>query len=463
MSRVSELSIPYNYYPRAYQKPFWQAMGPGGKRRAVVVWHRRSGKDKTLLNFTIDQMLSERVGTYYYFFPTYSQGKKILWDGVDKDGFPFLSHFPASMVESRNETEMQIKTINGSVFQIIGTDNFDSIVGTNPVGCIFSEFALQDPSAWDLTRPILRENGGWAVFGYTPRGQNHAYDLYEMAKDNPDWFCQLLTVEQTFLDNGQRVFTEAMIEAERREGMPEETIQQEYYCSFSAGNVGTYYSKLLEQAEAENRITDVPYTPALPVETWWDLGVGDSTAIWFVQAFRGREFRFIDFYENHGVGLTYYAKVVRDRPYVYSEHIAPHDINVREFTTGVSRIEVARDLGLHFEIAPKLLLAEGIDAARRILPLSWFDKEKCKRGLKALKAYRKAFDERKKVYMNTPVHDWASHPADAYRTGALKQDPSAAVGRTSSLPPRSNSYFDVFNYDRPQPGVQDFDVFNYDR
>lgn len=456
---AQRIDIPFHYKQRGYQNSLWTALHTGTKR-AVAVWHRRSGKDKTLLNWTIDQMYA-RIGTYYYFFPTYAQGKKILWDGVDKDGFPFLAHFPDVLVESRNETEMQIKTRNGSVFQIIGTDNFDSIVGTNPIGCVFSEYALQDPSAWELTRPILRENDGWAVFGFTPRGQNHAYDLYEMAKNNPDWFCEKLTVEQTFHDNGVRVFTDAMIEAERREGMPEEIVQQEYYCSFTSGNVGNYYAKLLEAAENEGRITAMPYTPGLPVDTWWDLGVADATAIWFVQTLGNREFRCIDYYENHGVGLTHYTKTLQTLPYIYGAHIAPHDINVREFTTGVSRIEVARDLGMYFETSPKMPLAEGIDAVRRLLPLCGFDKVKCARGLKGLKNYRKGWDERRKVYTNAPVHDWASHPADAFRTGALKQLPGASL--KSSVPPQTRSAFDVFTYDQERPHSGDFDVYEYDR
>jgi len=254
-----------------------------------------------------------------------------------------------------------------------------------------------------------------------------------------------------------------MIEAERREGMPEEMIQQEYYCSFTAGNVGNYYASLLEGAEAQGRITDIPYDRRLPVDTWWDLGVADATAIWFIQSLGGREFRAIDYYENRGEGLTHYIKRLHDFPYIYGTHVAPHDIGVREFTSGVMRIEVARDLGLYFDTAPKLGLAEGIDAVRRILPLFWFDKTKCKRGLKALKDYKKAWDARKKVFSNTPVHDWASHPADAFRTGALVQLPGES--KVGSLSPRSNAGFDVFSYDRPQPsrGDPDFDVFHYDQ
>lgn len=150
------------------------------KHRAVLVWHRRAGKDKTTLNFTIMKML-QRVGLYYYFLPTYAQGKKIIWDGIGSDGFAFMQHFPNYLVAGRSETEMQVTFRNGSVFQVIGTDKIDSIVGTNPIGCIFSEYSLQNPKAWDLTRPILGENGGWAVFVYTPRGKNHGHRLFELA------------------------------------------------------------------------------------------------------------------------------------------------------------------------------------------------------------------------------------------------------------------------------------------
>jgi hypothetical protein len=218
------LTIPHNYTPRKYQLPVLRALDSGIKR-AVCIWHRRAGKDKTILNIIVKKMV-ERVGIYYYFFPTYAQGKKILWDGMDASGFKFLDHIPASLVASKNATEMKIVLRNGSVFQIVGTDNYDSIVGTNPVGCVFSEFSLQDPQAWELVRPILRENGGWAIFPYTPRGLNHGWDLYQMALNNPDWFCELLTVKDT------GALTEADIDAERRSGMPEPLIQQEFYCSF---------------------------------------------------------------------------------------------------------------------------------------------------------------------------------------------------------------------------------------
>lgn len=420
-----KVRVPHRYRPRAYQRPFLAAMKERwdpkaeswldeGVLRAVLIWHRRSGKDKSLLNFVIKQMFV-RVGAYYYFFPTYKQGKKILWKGVDRAGMKFLDHFPPEVVAAKNETDMLIETVNGSIFQVIGTDKIDSIVGTNPVGCVFSEYALQDPQAWDLVRPILRENKGWAAFNFTPRGRNHGWSLYKMAKDNPEWFSSLLTVRDTCREDGSPVITDADIQAERDEDMPEELIQQEYFCSFDAGIQGAYYGQAMQRAEEEDCITGVPHEPSLPVDTWWDLGMDDSMSIWFSQT-AGREVRLIDYYENNGYGLEHYAKHLQGLPYVYGTHYFPHDGKVRELGTGKSRIEVAEELGLRpIETVPMLPVNDGIDAARRILNRCWFDSKKCERGIDALKSYHKEWDEKKKVFKNKPLHDWSSHAADAFR------------------------------------------------
>jgi phage terminase large subunit len=263
--------LPHNYKPRPYQIPLLRAMDCG-INRAVIVIHRRAGKDKTLINLVAKKMF-ERVGSYYYFFPTYKQGKKIIWNGMDKNGFKFISHIPENLRKRTDNSEMLIETTNHSIFQVIGTDNIDSIVGTNPIGCIFSEYSLQNPIAWDLMRPVLRENGGWAVFNFTPRGNNHAKRLFDMAKNNEKWFCQLLTVDDTHDESGNRIITDDDIEEERRSGMSEELIQQEYYCSFNAAIQGAYYTKELEQARKERRLTNAPYEPQLLTHTVWDIGL----------------------------------------------------------------------------------------------------------------------------------------------------------------------------------------------
>ena len=233
-----DITIPYNYTPRNYQRGLFNCIGNGYKR-GVAVWHRRSGKDKTLLNLIVKEA-HKRIGVYYYFFPTYNQGRKVLWDGIDRDGFKFLDHIPEELRENTNQSEMKIKFKCGSLLQIIGTDNIDSIMGTNPVGCVFSEYSLQNPMAWDLIRPILTENGGWALFNYTPRGRNHGLALFQMAQNNPDWFCELLTVDDT------DVVTPAMVQAERESGMSESKIKQEFYCSFEASLDACFFTGVLE-------------------------------------------------------------------------------------------------------------------------------------------------------------------------------------------------------------------------
>lgn len=407
-----EITIPHHYQPRNYQLNLFKALDNGYKR-AVAIWHRRSGKDKSLINLVAKKML-ERVGTYYYFFPTYSQGKKIIWNGMDRDGFKFTAHIPQDIRKRTDNTEMLIELVNGSVFQIIGTDKIDTIVGTNPIGCVFSEYSLQNPKAWEFIRPILAENGGWAVFNYTPRGKNHGFDLYEMAKENSEWFVELLTVDNT------GVISKEAIEAERAAGMDEDLIQQEFYCSFNAAIQGAYYSKQIKEAEERNRITSVPYEPLLKVNTYWDLGVGDSMAIWFVQK-SALELRVIDYYEASGEGFPYYAKVLQDKGYIYGDHYAPHDIRVKEMGSGVSRLETARQLGINFKIVKNISIDDGINSVRNIFKRCWFDKQNTKQGLNALINYHKEYDENRKEYKNVAYHDWSSHASDGFRYFAVQE------------------------------------------
>ena len=409
---MTTIQIPYKFTPRPYQIDLYNCL-PNGYKRGVVVFHRRAGKDKTLINIIAREMLKTK-GTYYYFFPTYTQAKKVIWNGMDRDGFKFLDHIPQEIRIRTNDSEMLIEIKNGSIFQLIGSDDYDKIVGTNPIGCVFSEYALQNPAAWEYIRPILTENKGWALFASTPRGENHFYDLYEMAKNNKDWFCQKLTIDDTRDDLGNPIITKKQIDAERRDGMSEEMILQEFYCNFSASAIGSYYGSQLRLAEQEGRIANVPHETGLPVETWWDLGMRHSTPIWFSQTI-GKEIRLIDYYEASGEGLAHYAKILGDKPYVYKAHHAPHDIEVRELGTGKSRIEVARALGINFRLVPNLGFEDGIEAVRNIFSRCWFDKTKCAPGLKALKNYRKDYDDKRKVFRSYPVDDWCADPSDAFR------------------------------------------------
>jgi hypothetical protein len=402
------------------------------------VWHRRAGKEKTFINYVARRAACDRVGTYFYLFPTYTQAKKVLWDGRDREGFPFLAHFPREIVRKKNEAELRVELVNGSAIQLVGSDNIDSVLGTNPVGCVFSEYALQDPKAWDYMRPILRENGGWAIFDYTPRGKNHGFSLYQMARNNPDWFAEILTVADT------KALSEDDINKERREGMSEELVQQEFYCSFEGVQFGAYFGKQLKDAEDDGRVTRVAYEPNIGVETWWDLGIGDSTAIWFTQSI-GREIRVIDFYEASGEGFPHYAKKLQERPYVYSRHHAPHDIEVRELGSGRSRKETAASLGIVFDVVPNLALEDGIEAARSLIARCWFDQDRCERGLNALASYHKAYDDKARDWKSYPAHDWSSHAADAFRY--------LAVGHKTS-PVKTDVPVEIKTYDPESMSVQ---------
>lgn len=413
---MGEVILPYHWRPRAYQLPAWVYMeGAEEGKRAVLVWHRRAGKDLFAINLCATKMY-ERVGTYWHILPTYKQGRKIVWDGFTRDGRKFRSHFPPELVRSENLAEMKIELMNGSIYQVVGTDDIDSLVGTNPVGCVFSEYSLQDPGAWDYIRPILAENGGWAVFIYTMRGKNHGYKLLEMARQNPTWFAQLLVAgnEGTKREDGRPVISDEVIDEERKAGMDEALIQQEFYCSAEAPLVGSYYGPWMAKAQEENRIGSVPWEPILPVHTAWDLGIADEMAIWFYQQVYG-EIRIIDYYEAGGEGLAHYIKILKEKPYVYGRHCAPHDIEVRELGTGKSRRDTARSLGLNFRVVQRHEVLDGIEAVRNVLPKCWFDENKCSRGLEALKTYRKEFDEKRKMFKPNPEHDWSSHAADAFR------------------------------------------------
>ncbi|MCK9342287.1 MAG: hypothetical protein M0P33_00055 [Massilibacteroides sp.] len=400
------ITIPYNFEPRPYQRSLFQALDDGYKR-LVAVWHRRAGKDKSLMNLLVREMFKRR-GTYFYLFPTYSQGRKIIWDGMDRTGFPFLNHIPSQFIESKNSTELKVSLVNGSIFQIVGTDNIDTIVGTNPIGCVFSEYSIQDPRGWEFIRPILRENGGWAAFNYTPRGHNHGWKLYQMALANKNWWAEKLTVDDT------KVLSKADIDEERSSGMDEAMIEQEFYCSFEAAIQGAYYAQQMTKVRKDKRICSVPIQRGVAVDTWWDLGMDDSTAIWFTQDC-GRELHIVDYYECSGEGLPHYAKILQEKNYLYGKHMAPHDIRVRELGTGKSRLEQADALGVRFLVAPKLRVEDGIEAVRNLLDICWFDEQSTTRGVEALDQYRKSYDERNKIFRSTPLHDWTSHAADAFR------------------------------------------------
>lgn len=429
---MNEKTLLTDYHPRWYQTQFEEAMFKG-YRRAFLLYHRRAGKDFSCWMFMIYCAMKDIPGIYYYILPTYTQGKKVIWDGIDESGKRLLDYIPLEALEAKpNSTEMKlkVKTFSGgySIIQIIGSDNPDAIRGTNPKGVVFSEYAMQDPRIWsEIISPILVKNKGWAIFNTTPQGRNHAYDLWDGIQNSPYWYTQKLTVEDTDL------ITIDQINRERSEGKSEEVIQQEYYVSFSRGIDGSYYGKLIAAARMESRIGKLSYEPRSNVHTAWDIGFGDSTAIIFWQHV-GTEVRVIDYYEAHGESIAHYVKVIQDKPYVYGTHYFPHDAGAGSIQTGKTLQRVAQELGLQTVLLARDDFEVGIEAARNMITVSYFDETKCKHLIKCLETYHKKFNDKLNVYSNTPVHDAFSHGADAWRYAAMAREMFGTGG--SSLTPQ---------------------------
>lgn len=429
---MPQISLPYNWEPRDYQMDFWDAMLRGCKR-ALLVWHRRAGKDLTAFNWAIfDLVTIHPGGQWWHVWPTYEQGRKGFWDGADNTGRRYLDYIPPQLIKRKRDDMMMVELVNGSVYRVVGADDPDRLVGANPVGLIMTEYSLQNPAAWDYLRPIVAANDGTALFPFTPRGRNHAHELMVNVRNDANWLVDIKPLDVT------QALPMSILDEERAAGMTEELIRQEYFCSFNAPLSGSYYGPALDKAMEEGRITRVPYDTNLGVETWWDIGISDETAIWFVQKV-GSEIRAIDYEEASGKSLADWIKLVKEKPYHYFAHIGPHDLAAREMSTGKTRQEFALENGMRFDIAPKLSVDEGIDIVRRHLSRMWFDEDRCFRGVEALKSYRKEWDAKRQIYGRNPVHDWSSHGSDALRVGLTATRPKRSVARKTTYP-RSDPY-----------------------
>jgi phage terminase large subunit len=411
------VTLPNRWIPRPYQMAAWQALEQGC-RRMVLVYHRRAGKDDICLHWTATQAI-QYPANYWYMLPQANQARKAIWTAVDSHtGQKRIDWaFPPEIRESTNDQEMLIRFKNGSTWQVVGSDNYSGVIGSGAYGIVYSEYMLSDPNAWLYLAPILEENGGWAIFNGTPRGRNHLYGLYELGQHEPGWFSQRLTVKDTqALTDAQIETIRRTIAAERGDDEADNAIAQEYFCSWDAAIPGSYYGKMMAALEQAGSIDMVPYDPRWPVTTAWDIGVGDSTAIWFVQQTR-TALKVIDYYEASGVGADHYAKIVREKGYSYERHILPHDANDREWGNNASsRVDVLRSLGLRpLTILPRASVDDGINAVRVLLHGAVFDRKRCERGIAALREYQKRWDDKLKVFSQAPLHDWTSHAADAFR------------------------------------------------
>lgn len=411
-ARIEKVTIPY--LPR----PQFVAYHNRTARFAKIVAHRRFGKTVGCINEKIKAALSNTRQNppprYAYVAPTYTQAKDIAWG--------YLKHYSAPIPGLKiSESELWIEYPNGARVRLYGADNYERMRGLYHDGVTIDEPAQIDPRAWpEVIRPTLSDFKGSASFIGTPRGRDWFYkiDKLENGADDPDFFRLTLKASETGIIPEEEL-------ASLRRGLTDEQYAQEFECSFEAAIVGAYYGKLMAAAEADKRITGVPYEATAQVWTGWDLGIRDSTAIWFAQVV-GREVRIIDYYESSGADLGHYVQQINSRPYSYAGHIVPHDAQARELGTGKTRLEVLESLGLrNISICPMHRVEDGINAVRVFIPKCWFDANKCSRGIDALKLYRAEFDDKLQALRPRPVHDWASHGADAFRYLALALDSRA--------------------------------------
>jgi phage terminase large subunit len=373
------------------------------KRFNVLVAHRRFGKTVFCINELIARAAASKLrdARYGYVAPLLIQAKDVAWTYLKR----FTSPIPKVTV---SETEMWVELPNGARIRLYGADNADRLRGLYFDGVVLDEYAQMSPHVWpQIVRPMLADREGWALFIGTPMGRNHFQALYDRAMRDDDWLAARFPASST------RILKEVELAAARRAMSPAQ-FDQEFECSFSAGVPGAYYAGLIDAAERDGRLTRAPWEPRLPVVTAWDLGIGDATAIWFAQVL-GSEVRIVDYFEANGVPLAHYVKHLGTLPYVYGDHLLPHDVAVRELGTGTTRLETLKQLGIKARVLKASALEDGIEAVRALLPRCWFDAEKCARGLDALRLYRCGFDAKHNVYAPRPVHDWTSHAADAFR------------------------------------------------
>jgi phage terminase large subunit len=393
------------YAPREQQKAIHSLVDEN--RFAVVVAHRRMGKTVSAINHLIKAAIlnKKEAPRYAYIAPTYGQAKRVAWD--------YLQKFTLPLDGTSNISELRVD-FWGRRIQLYGSDNPDSLRGQYFDGVVLDEIGDQNPKIWtDIIRPALSDRLGWCLFIGTPKGRNHFKELRDRAETEPNWGLLEFKASQT------NIIAKEELDAALAE-MGEDKYNQEFECNFNAAIEGAYYGQILNKLEQDNHIQEIHWDDLCQTFTAWDLGMGDSTAIWVVQTV-GKEVRVMDYHENHGVGLDHYVKWIRDNNYHTAEHILPHDVQVRELGSGRSRLEVLQEAGLRVKIAPRMAVDDGIQAVRRLLPRCYFD-PRTKQGLDCLRNYRREYDEKRQVFYDRPLHDWSSHGSDAFRYLAIGLD-----------------------------------------
>ena len=403
--------------PYPYQRESLKAVKDG--KNACIVIHRRAGKDIICLQMLLLRAM-QRVGTHLYLAPMYSQIRQIIWKGMDADGRPFLSAIPEVLIKRKNDARMEIELINGSRIVFGGSNNITGMIGTNPVTIIYSEFSLHNPMVRQYLNPILIQNAGIEVMQFTPRSMNHAYDVFETVRDNPKYFIQHLSVEQTFKNDGTRVISAEQVEDARKRGMSEEMIQQELFVSFESGNVGAYFSKEYGDMMREGRIMILKPDPSLPLHTCSDIGSSDATAMLIFQIV-GKFVHVLFLIHDTGKGLKYYLeeaeKIRQSFNCRWGNHFMPHDVDQRHqgWEHTESRLTQARKHGWHLQMVPKVNFDDGIEAMRYVFPRIRIDKLNCALAIRAIREYQRLWDDERACFAKKPLDNWATHIADAFR------------------------------------------------
>ncbi len=451
------INVPYNFNPRGYQLEVFKALdGIKGKpetkiKRVLLRWHRRAGKDKACWAYLVKEAATV-VGNYFYVFPFASDARRALWENVDRDGFRLVEHLPSELVERKNNQDMLIQLTNGSTIRVIGLDNNpEGIRGTSVKGIVFSEFAFSDPSAYRNVLPSLKEASGWSIINSTPAGRNHFYEMDVLAQKSDNWYHSVL---QTYWPD--RPNYSGLVSPENlrlyieEEGATEEDAEREYGVSFSTGAKGAVYADAIEKARSQGRVGFFPYKDHLTVQTFWDLGISDSTAIWFVQ-YDGDRITFIDYHEDSNKSIAEYAQVLSSKPYRYGTHHLPHDGKHRTVQTGLTTVEILEDCcrserisaDVYVDRAPSKLI-DGINTVRSRFSRFYFNEETTFDALEKLNLYHYKFDKVRQVFLKQPVHDWTSHCADALRTEATAQLDHELIGSQYKLP-KVNYDYDIYD------------------
>lgn len=387
-----KIKFPVNWSPYPFQKPLWNYLYKGGKK-AIAIWHRRAGKDIMGINWITAAALKE-VGIYWYVYPTYNQAKLSVWDGMTLEGRPYMSFIPKGVIAKNQQYKQRIVLTNGSVIQFIGSDQYARIRGSGIKGAVISEYSYHDPRAMSsVIEPMVARNNAWLLYLYTPSDDpslTHGEELYLKYKDDGKAFCEIKTIEETADHDGKPLVDKEVL---NNLDMTKEEIRREFYCDFEAYRYrkeeqGGTFANQLRLAESEGRIGHVPHDPAYKVNTYWDIGIVDYTAIWFVQE-KEDSIDVIDFYISRGKDLKFYLNHLRLRPYQYGRNVLPYDMNRRAMPTLDTRLsqanEVAVNLGFEpFEVGKKYLREEMISKARNFLLSCRIDAEKCARGINGL-------------------------------------------------------------------------------